>query len=163
VLPELFREQLLDQFEAEAAAIGEFPEVGSAIFAITGGALGVGFPGENGATPDASPVSEASESDGGVIQVRLKLDSEDDAVTAVAGVEERWNTWSSILTQEPFTDLMTIITAEPHPADPTVAAIDFRGVRTNRIWADLVLQRDLLAFSWLGEAPPAEATPTAAG
>jgi hypothetical protein len=57
---------------------------------------------------------------------------------------------------------MTVVTAEPDPVVPNVAAIDFRGVKSNRVWIDLVLQRDLMAFAWVGDVP-VEATPTAAG
>jgi hypothetical protein len=154
--------QAQELFDESAAETGEFPEVRSAIFAITAGAVGPSFVPTGEGTPDASPVTTAEETDGGMVEVRLLVDSEEEAATAVAAVEYRWNTWSSAMSAEPFTELMTVVTAEPDPVVPTVAAIDFRSVASNRVWIDLVLQRDLMAFAWVGDAP-VEATPTAAG
>jgi hypothetical protein len=148
--------------EESAEEAGEFPEIQGAIFAITAGAVASGFVPTGEGTPDASPVGSVEESDGGIVEVRLLVDSEEEAATAVAAVEYRWNAWNSAISAEPFTELMTIVTAEPDPAVSNVAAIDFRSVKHNQVWLNLVLQRDLMAFAWVGDAP-ADATPTAAG
>ena len=161
LLPEQL-EETSALIEESDANIGAFPEPESAIFAITGGTTGPDFVATGEGTPAASPVGESTETDGGVVQVRLQLTSEDDAATAVAAVEYRWNALSSARMGAPFTELMTIITAEPDPIVGTVAAIDFREVQRAGTWIDIVLSRDLVPFAWVGDLP-VEASPTAAG
>lgn len=163
VLPER-ADEIEALFADSAEATGPFPRVNAAAFAITAGALGPSFTMTGEGTPDAAPLGtpEQERDQGGVIQARLDLDSEDEATTAVAAVEYRWNSWNTQFREEPYADLMTIVTAEPDPDVGNVAAIDFRAVSSNRIWLDLVLQRDLLPFAWASDSPP-EATPTAAG
>ena len=154
-------------FATSAEASGPFPEVHAAAFAITAGAMGPGFTPEAAGTPEASPVSspELAGEDGGIIEVRLDVGSEDAASIAVAAVEYRWNNWQTQFGGGAFTDLMTIVTAEPDPVNGAVAAIDFRAVTSNRVWIDLVLQRDVLPFAWAGSmaTPVPEATATPAG
>jgi hypothetical protein len=129
------------------------------MFAITGGAMGPGFTLTGEGTPEARPAEQADGAgDGGIIQVRLDVGSEDAAGDAVAAVEYRWNTWETQFGGSAYADLMTIVTAEP---DASVAAIDFRAVKSNRVWVDLVLRRDVLPFAWAGPqaTPEAGATP----
>ena len=156
----------LDALFAESAQeTGPFPEVEAAMFAITGGALGPGFSLTAEGTPEASPAIETdlAGDDGGIIQVRLDVGSAEAAETAVAAVEYRWNTWNTQFGNEAFADLMTIVMAEPDPVSPSVAAIDFRAVSSNRVWVDMVLRRDVLPFAWAGPlatpVPAATATP----
>jgi hypothetical protein len=164
VLPEQ-RELIEEWFDDSDEATGLFPDVNVAAFGITAGAIGPAFTETGQGTPDASPVSSspATEGDGGVVQVRLDVGSEEAAGTAVAAVDYRWNGWQSAVTGDPYTDLMTIVTAEPLGGG--VAAIDFRPVVSNRVWLDMVLRRDLLPFAWRGDEPVAtpEVSPTAAG
>jgi hypothetical protein len=161
MLPEAIEE--MSSLVAESDdEIGTFPQPRSAIFAITAGALSADFVPTGEGTPAATPAGEPEQSEGGVIQVRLVLDSEEDAAVAVAAVEYRWNTWNSMRTGAPYTELMEIVTAEPDLVVSNVATIDCLEVRSAGVWIDIVLGRDLAAFAWSGEAP-VEATPTAAG
>lgn len=146
-------------FEESAEQAGDFPVPEIAVFSITAGAKAADFVATGEGTPAPEPEVDPAETDGGVVQVRLLCDSNEAAATAVAAIEYRWNTWDSLRISAPFTELMTVITAEPIDL---VAAVDFREVSRSGVWIDLVLSRDLTPFSWIGDLP-VEASPTAAG
>jgi hypothetical protein len=146
---------------SEIEETSPIPEYDQALFAITAGAVGEDFTPTGEGTAAAAPIDDGAVADA-IVQVRLRFASEDDAVSAIASIETRWNSMTSIVSARPYTDVMTIVAAQPDPADGAIAAIDFRPIEHPAVWYNLVLQRDLLPFAWIGEAP-VEATPTAAG
>ncbi len=80
----------------------------------------------------------------GTAMIRIVTGSAAEAQQVMNVVEYRWNDGTSLLTGQPYTDLMEITDLS---VDETVAMIDFEQVRTSRIWSDLFLSRDTLPFS----------------
>ena len=88
----------------------------------------------------------ASEGGGGAgtAMIRIVTSSSEDAEQAARVVEYRWNEGMSLVTGEPYPDLMEITDLS---VEDTVAQIDFDQVRTSRVWSDLFLSRDTLPFT----------------
>jgi len=82
-----------------------------------------------------------------VVQALLAMTSPADAEAAAKIVAARWGTLSSTLTSGPYTDLLTIDTAE---AIGTVAAFDFTIAGPPSAWFRLIDNRDWLPFVTTG-------------
>lgn len=143
------------ELEENGDQISEMPVWSGMMAGITGGftnpSTDAGRPritGE-GHAPGDSPADRA-------IVVRLVTGSEDDAATAADIVEQRWTSWTSAVSNRPFTELMTI--RDSGSAGP-VATLDFTPVSMPSVWIDLVLQRDLLPFASAVSTGDSEATP----
>lgn len=79
----------------------------------------------------------------GTAMIRIATGSSEDAEQAAGVVEYRWNEGASLLTGQPYTELMEITNLS---VDDTVAMIDFEQMRTSRVWSDFFLSRDTLPF-----------------
>ena len=150
------------EIDPEISEPGLFPVPTCGIFAITEGMMVADvLPTEQ---PDLvlDLLAKGVESNVGTVEVRMAFTTSEDAVVASDLIEDRWNSLQSLTTEEPLTNLMTLIGAGTDTAVPTVAAVDFNQLKNNRFWRDLILTRDTLAFTWVDDSLP-EATPAANG
>ncbi len=122
------------------------PRYRSLAMGITAGFLNPEFQPTGEGTPDASAEAhpEPMIPDGGVIFARLAAESGQDAGLIARIVEKRWNELSSLVSNRPYAELMTI---EEAGADGEVAAIDFLPLVQPSVWLNLLLQRDLAPFT----------------
>lgn len=125
-------------FDASDAAVGPMPQALGLLLGITEG-LTVIPPDEEVVLP--TPDTSAGE---GVVVARLVMASPDDAAQAARVVEHRWNTWSTLATREPFSDLMALQDAS---SSGEVALFTFTNQRAPRAWYSIVLAGDILPFA----------------
>jgi len=130
----------------EATEGDQMPRYRSLAMGITAGFLNPEFQPTGEGTPDASAEAhpEPVIPDGGVIFARLAAESGQDAGLIARIVEKRWNELSSLVSNRPYAELMTI---EEAGADGEVAAIDFLPLVQPSVWLNLLLQRDLAPFT----------------
>lgn len=123
-LPSTAAEQeAIDEALAESdAEVGTMPESEGMIVAVNAGAVTADFYEDQADIPDFKA---------GLAMMRLVMSSEDDAAQAIAVVEHRWQSMSSLYTQQPFTGIMEI---DSTAVDGDVAEIDFVQVRSPKIW-----------------------------
>jgi hypothetical protein len=130
------REAFDEQIGESVEAVGAMPTIEGMIAGVLAGAVPADFHAQRGATP----VPDAGQ---GTAVVRLAMTSAADAAQALVVVEDRWNSMNSIHTNEPYGDLMEIVSTS---VDGNVAEIDFRQLRSPNVWQTLVIQQDLLPF-----------------
>ncbi len=122
---------LLDESDAD---VGSMPEIDGMIVAVNAGAATADFFEDQSMTPPDGA---------GLAMIRLVTISPEDAEQAIEVVEHRWNSMSSLYTQQPFIELMAI---ESTSVDGNIAEIDFIQLRSPKVWLDLVIMQDLLPF-----------------
>jgi hypothetical protein len=86
--------------------------------------------------PDAVPAR---------VEARLRYADAASAAREATDIPARWRAATSIITDAPFDELMTIAESGVSPADPTVVAVDFIADTPNR-WSQLVATGDLSPF-----------------
>jgi hypothetical protein len=136
-------EALESSFADSDAAVGPMPASKGVLFGVTAGAVQVDEGLED--APFEAPDFDAGE---GLALVRLAMDTVVDARQAVKVVEYRWNTMNSVLTADPYRELMAIVIAS---AEGEVATIDFIQTRSPTVWRNVLLMQDLLPFLPSGE------------
>ena len=129
---------LESSFADSDAAVGPMPASKGVVFGVTAGAVQVDENLED--APFEAPDFDAGE---GLALVRLAMDTVADARQAVKVVEYRWGTMNSVLTAEPYRELMEIVAAS---AEGEVATIDFAQTRSPTVWRNVLLMQDLLPF-----------------
>ncbi|HEV2129078.1 MAG TPA: hypothetical protein VGR22_10710 [Thermomicrobiales bacterium] len=79
------------------------------------------------------------------VEVRIRYTDPALAEREAAAIPDRWASMSSLLTGQPYTDLMTVVDARVHEEDAQVVAIDFTADVPN-VWIRLIHTLDLLPF-----------------
>lgn len=122
---------------------GVMPAISVALVGIEAGARG-----EIDAT-GATPATATAETPGSSAQVEVRLvtGSRADAETAAATASSRWQSMQSQVTQQPFSDLMTLVSSGVSASEETVAAIDFASGPMPGRWIQLVAMQDLAPFA----------------
>lgn len=129
---------------ATPVAPGAMPEIAVALFGIEAGARGEID--ATGATPAAGSTAEDTGTSAQV-EVRLVTASRADAETAATTAASRWGAMRSQVTQQPFAELMTLVSSGVSEVEETVAAIDFASGPTPGRWIQLVAMQDLAPFA----------------
>jgi len=120
------------------------PEVVFAIFGIEAGARGQIA--SDGSTPVADATPEAGR-EPVLVEARLATSSAADAAQAAAVASMRWETMESLVIQQPYSSLMTLVSSGVSPAADTVAALDFDPGATPGRWIQMVAMQDLAPFA----------------
>lgn len=131
--PEI-QEAINETIEESDAAVGAMPPIDGMIVGVLAGAAPADFYEEQGITPDP-------EVGQGIAVARLVMVSAADAEQALAVAEHRWNSMNSVVTNDPYTEIMEIVSTS---VDGNIAEIDFRQLRSPNTWLNMVVQRDLL-------------------
>ncbi|MGB3327407.1 MAG: hypothetical protein WBA46_00550, partial [Thermomicrobiales bacterium] len=122
---------------------GRMPAISVAVFGIEAGARG------EIATDGSTPVAATPGTHGSstLVEVRLVTASAADADAAAKVAASRWETMQSQVTQQPFSDLMTLVASGVSPVENTVAAIDLESGASPGRWIQLVAMQDLGPFA----------------
>ncbi|MGC4190016.1 MAG: hypothetical protein QM589_02115 [Thermomicrobiales bacterium] len=129
---------------ATPVASGAMPAISVAVFGIEAGARGQID--ATGATPAAATAVDV-EGASAKVEVRLVTGSKADAEEAAKVAASRWETMQSQVTQQPYSQLMTLSSAGVSEAEEVVAAIDFESGPMPGRWIQLVAMQDLAPFA----------------
>lgn len=123
---------------------GKMPPISIALFGIEAGARGQIA--ADGSTPvaGATPVGQG---EAALVEVRLVTASAADADAAAKVAASRWETMQSQVTQQQFSDLMTLVSSGVSPVEERVAAIDLESGAAPGRWIQLVAMQDLAPFA----------------
>jgi hypothetical protein len=132
------QEALFETLAESDAEVGPMPISMGVVIGVTAGAVAIDEDLDD--APYDAPDFSAGE---GLALVRLVMRSPGDAEQAVSVVDYRWNTMNSLYTEEPYSELMEIVSTS---AEGNVAAIDFAQVRSPTVWRNLLITRDVLPF-----------------
>ncbi|MGN6484899.1 MAG: hypothetical protein ACTHMX_10895 [Thermomicrobiales bacterium] len=124
---------------------GVMPAISVAVVGIEAGARGEID--ATGATPATATATTEGAGSSARVEVRLVTGSRADAETAAATASSRWQTMQSQVTQQPFSELMTLDSAGVAANEETVAAIDFASGPMPGRWIQLVAMQDLAPFA----------------
>nr|MBA3275917.1 hypothetical protein [Chloroflexia bacterium] len=92
---------------------------------------------------DAGAVTTEVGGGAGTAMIRIVTGSGEDAEQAANVVEYRWTEGASLVSGQPYTDLMEITDLS---VDDNVAMIDFELAENARVWSQLFISRDTLPF-----------------
>lgn len=96
-------------------------------------------------TPEATPIGGV-ESVPAQVEARLRYETPDQAAEQADAIPQRWEEGESVLTAEPFSDVMTVESSSVSATDSNVVAIDFATVGGTNSWIQLIQVRDLSPF-----------------
>ena len=142
------QKQLIAQMAESDDAVGKMPRADVMVFGIEAGMTSemptdAATPGAD-ASPAASPVANVSNAP--LVEVRIHTGSGADAAKVAKVVAWRWDHQESLQTSAPYSELMTLVSADVSVTDPTVATIDFDPGAAGGRWLQMVNIRDLLPF-----------------
>jgi hypothetical protein len=128
------------QIEAELSVTGELPPVRLALFGVTpGGPLPTD-------EQDATPVGLENPAS---YSIRLLVGRDADAENALAIIEQRLDKLLSLVSRQPYRDLLTLREASVSEDGSVILLdLDFGEERLPSLWIDLLFQRDLLFLAW---------------
>jgi hypothetical protein len=129
---------LMDQIHQ----LGDMPPISLALLGVSAGGPLLNF--GAGGTPEASSTIESAVFDIGLLTV-----SPSQARTAERTIAARVGALGSAVTQRPYANMFTSV-QPAGPADLPIAVVEltFSAESSPRIWAQLILQRDLLFLGW---------------
>jgi hypothetical protein len=119
---------------------GELPPVRLALFGVTpGGPLPTD-------EQDATPVGLENPAS---YSIRLLVGRDADAENALAIIEQRLDKLLSLVSRQPYRDLLTLREASVSEDGSVILLdLDFGEERLPSLWIDLLFQRDLLFLAW---------------